>query len=146
MRYAVGNPAQNAAGAGEPIAVLWNPAGNLTQLRVTKIEVTGGTALKVSIARTTTQGTRGAVSTPDTDNSFLRDGSPASGVTADRGNYSATPTRETPDLFAGQMSGQNGTTIGWWFEEPILVPAGTGLGVWTNTTSTAQSACFEWEE
>jgi hypothetical protein len=145
MRYAVAMPAQNASTANEPIGALWNPSGSV-KLRVRKVEVMGGTAMKVWVSRISTQGTRGTTTTPDGDNAFQRGEAPASGATLDRGDYTANPTEQGPPMLAGHISGQNGCQIGWWLEQPIIVGPGTGLAVWCNTTHTAMSLAFEWDE
>jgi hypothetical protein len=146
MRYAVAMPAQNASTAGEPIGVLWNPSGSVN-IRVRKIEVMGGTAMRLSVIRTSTRGTRGTVTTPDGDNAFTRTTAvPPSGTELDRGDYTVNPTFATNPLLRGQVSGQNGCQIGWWLEQPIVVGPGRGLAVVTDTTHTAMSLAFEWDE
>lgn len=146
--FSVGSQAALGCDAGEACVNLWNPAAN-TAIRVRQIEVVHQAALTngIRLSRTSTIGTTGTSITPDADNHFGRRAAPQSACVMYLGNFSVNPTEETPSLFSAQLgAGASGGMVGWWFPEPIVVPAGSGLGIYSVGAGTSFGHFWEWEE
>lgn len=134
--------------AGEPAAVLWNPSGSISLL-VTSFTIGNAAAANISmtIQRVTTRGTAGSTVTPDLDNDFARQGTPASGAVLDMGDYTAAPTTDASVLHRYRVPSIQGSEVDRGLPEPIEVPPGTGLAVIDNTGVIAGiNVCVEWDE
>jgi hypothetical protein len=148
-RFSVCVQSASSADANEPSHVLWNPHGSMA-LRVYKAEANAAAAVSggvtVRLARVTALGTSGASTSPDADNHFGRRATPVSGALLHRGNWTANATENTPPLLVAYLGAVAASCVEWWFPSPIIVPAGTGLGIFVSAAVTGNTASFEWEE
>jgi hypothetical protein len=150
-RYSVAGRSGATAGTIDHcIGALWNPHATKT-IWVVSVEyskLVGAVTGWEYAARTTTKGTVGSTITPDIDNDHERLVAPISGAVLDLAAYSVQPTREGPDSFHFMSSGANAGAIHeLWFNEPIAIPHGTGLGIFQGTASTRSGdITFVWDE
>lgn len=148
-RFLVATDAGGAADAGEVGANLWNPHASMA-LAVRQVEVNAAAqttdGFTVRLRRTTTQGGGGGTFTPDADNHSRRRAAPVSGAILRRGNFSSAPTVSGPALGSWHMSAPTGGMLSLWLPTPILVPAGTGLGVEFAAAVSSIAYAFGWEE
>ena len=147
-RFSVANATGIANDANEPIGALWNTGTVPVALAVYHVDVAhlNTSASNVRLFRISTRGTAGGSFTPDLDNHHGRRAGPASGAILDRGNYTAAPTQETPQMLSAQLGAAAGSAHEWWFPEPIMVPPGTGLAIYSTTAYTTAHVRFTWEE
>lgn len=153
-RYSVGGRmnAATAATADHVAVNLWNPSGSKS-LWVVSVEFfnTTATAMPAQLIRTSTAGTTpGSTVTPDADNAYNRQVTPASGALAYTAAFSgAQPTVQGPPIKRTNLAAAIGTGMIWaFYDTPIEVPAGTGLALST-PAATAFQVCdfaFEWDE
>lgn len=150
-RYAVGGrTTATAATADNVAAALWNPSGSksieVVEVHLTKITAT---ADNHSLIRTSTRGTQSTTVTPDADNAYNRQVTPASGAVLDVA-YSAQPTVQGPALARQNLPAAVGAGFMWVFDRPIIVPAGTGLAIAVPTglsvAIVASDVTFVWDE
>lgn len=151
-RYGVGGrSAATAATADIPGAVLWNASGakSIYVVQAEWYKQGAATADNLALIRTSTRGTVGSTVTPDIDNDYSRQVAPASGCLLDLASFSAGPTVQGPHLKRTNLAAAIGAGIIWAFhDEPIHVPAGTGLAFVTPTAVILQAGdvAFEWDE
>ena len=125
------------AGADECFSALWNPSSTRRikmlscTLYMRDFDIAGNTFY---VTRITARGTPGSTVTPNADNSREGDSAPPSGALLDLAEYSAQPTRASPELkspfaFPAGASGAEGS--GFLFEAPrgIWIPPGTGVAI-----------------
>jgi hypothetical protein len=127
-----GRTTATAATADNFAGALWNPASTKT-LWVVEIAFakTVATVDNQGIVRISARGTVTTSATPDTDNAWDRDGTPATAAVLDI-LYSAQPTIAAPYLKRWNLPAAIGSGAIFTFPGPgIKVPAGTGLGVAT---------------
>lgn len=128
---------------------LWNPHATKS------IEVVLFTMSRTAAAnnwyvqRITAKGTPGSTVTPSIENDLDRLLAPISGAVIDLAPYSVQPTKASPDFFR-PMIGQNnpGVTQELWFEGGLILPAGTGMGLFAGVAGTANvfDLSFMWDE
>ena len=147
-RFSVANATGIANDANEPIGALWNVGTVAVALAVYQIDVShlNTSGSNIQIFRISTRGTAGGSFTPDLDNHYGRRAGPASGAILDRGNYTVAPTQETPQMLSAQLGAAAGSNNEWWLPVPIMVPAGTGLAIYSTTAYTTAHIRFTWEE
>lgn len=115
--------------------MLWNPSTSRS-LWVTEIiwqaAATGATQ-GAKIRSATGRGTAGSTVTPDLDNDWEREITPATGAVLDLGDYSVEPSGlSTPEMMRGGWS--TGQGMSWQFLLPIgirVIPL-SGLGLFSN--------------
>lgn len=115
----------------DAVAILWNPHASRV-LYVMEIHFANDTAAsgKVTLTRTTTRGTAGSTVTPDADNHVEGLVAPPTAAVLDLANFSAEPTKASPDLGSYQTPATIGAGKVWSFRAaPIRVGAGTGFGI-----------------
>jgi hypothetical protein len=151
-RYSVGGDgAATAATADQSGAHLWNPhATKSIYIREVHCFSTAATAQAPALVRTTSAGTTpGTTVTPDADNAWDRRAVPPSGCILYLATFATYPTVATPYLARTHLPAAIGAAVMWSFlDEPIEVPAGTGLGVTTPIATALQANrySFVWDE
>jgi hypothetical protein len=151
-RYAAGiDGAATAATADQAGAQLWNPhATKSIYVREVWVFSTAATAQHPSLIRTTTAGTTpGTTVTPDADNAFDRRAVPASGALLYAATFAAYPTVAAPYLCRATLPAAIGAAAMFSFlDQPVEVPAGTGLAVATPIATALQANryTFIWDE
>ena len=151
-RYAVaGRSADTAATADQCGAHLWNPSStrSIFVREVHAVQI-GATASNLGLIRTTTIGTTpGTTVTPDADNAFNRQATPPSASVLYLATFATYPVVAAPYLYRANTPAAGGIATLWIMgDEPIHVPAGTGLGVATPIAAILQDSdfTFVWDE
>lgn len=133
--YIRGFTSATAATADHCIAELWNP-GTVTGRRIQVVEIgifkagAGAANDSIYIARTSARGTAGSTVTPTSANAGENDSSPPSGALLDLAAFSVQPTRQAaPYMYGWVAPAVAGAGIIIPFPRGIIVPSGTGLGI-----------------
>jgi hypothetical protein len=152
-RYSVGGRqgVVTAATADHCAAQLWNPHATVS-IYVVEVHWTKTVATldHPSLIRTSGRGaTPNNTVTPDIDNHFNRRFAPVSGTVLELGTFGTQPTVAGPYLARTNLPAAIGAAWMYGFhDEPIEVPAGTGLAVATPVATAIQigDATFVWDD
>jgi hypothetical protein len=151
-RYSVGGrSAATAATADQSAGHLWNPhATKSIYVREIWFFKTVATVDNPGLVRTTTIGTTpGTTVTPDADNAFDRRAAPPSVSVLYLAAFATYPVIAGPYMHRENLPAAIGAGLVWsFYDEPIEVPAGTGLAVATPVAVILQPAdlTFVWDE
>jgi hypothetical protein len=151
-RYAVAADVAATAGTADHVgALLWNPHGTKSiYVREVHVFSPAATVQAPSLVRTSTAGvTPTSTTTPDADNAFDRRAIPPSGALLYGATFGTQPTLQTPYLARSYLPAAIGAAVMWSFlDEPLEVPAGTGLAVATPIATALQAnrVTYVWDE
>ena len=151
-RYAVASDALATAATGDHVgALLWNPHGTKSiYVREVHVFSTAATQQHPALIRTSTAGTTPTSTvTPDLDNAFDRRATPPSGALLYGATWAAQPTVQGPYLARTTLPAAIGAAVMWSFlDQPVEVPAGTGLAVATPIATALQANRYTyiWDE
>jgi hypothetical protein len=150
-RYAVANTTATGCDIGEAVAFLWNPSSTvalrLVFLGIGHAGATAGMSLRLS--RIDGQGTGGTTYTADADDGFRPRAAPPSGAFMKMGNFTTSPTEVTPELWRITLhdaAANQHWNREWQKRSPLMVPAGSGLAIFSPVALTAVSSEWEWDE
>ena len=151
-RYAVaGRSANTAATIDQSAGHLWNPSTSRgIFVREVHVVQVNATASNLGLIRTTTIGTTpGTTVTPDVDNAFNRQAAPPSASVLYLATFATYPVVAGPYMYRTNTPAAGGVSSLWIMgDEPIFVPAGTGLAVATPVAVILQSSdiSYVWDE
>jgi hypothetical protein len=150
-RYSAGGrSADTLATIDHCAAELWNPHASIS-LFVVEIQVVQipATASNHALIRSSAKGTAGSTVTPDIDNHYARRYAPISLTTLELAAFSAQPTLQGPYMARANTPAAAASGFVWSFhDEPVEVPAGTGLCIVTPVAVILQDSdfTFVWDE
>jgi hypothetical protein len=148
-RYGLGaTSGTTAATANHCLGSFWNPHATKGVYLVLFTFSKTAQIVNLYAERISARGTPGSTVTPDIDNDFDRLLAPVSGAVLDLAAFSVQPTRSGPSSMRFVSQNNPGPTIEWYFgEDGLLIPAGTGLGVFTETAlASSGSLSAIWDE
>ncbi len=114
------------------VATIWNPSAvkRILVLECHVFKQTVGAADEPVIRRTTARGTATTTVTPGSINEAEQIAAPPSGFLLDLA-FSVQPTIAAGNLYGAVISAAVGSGMVWVFSNPIEVPAGAGVGIFT---------------